>query len=337
MHNRYGSTREDSLNTKQSASSPGPVSDVSIPRKAPAIKNEADFDDDDELNTDSNFIDLCDSTDGVEEVGANDSVEKSRGWYQDRKAIVSEHSSSENASCRGGSEGDEEEAKDSATPMWACAKCYYDMNTNRFRCGKCRSWKDGRMPTKKNTKVQVTQGGKKLSIPAHYKSSTSKSELKPLYQVGEEVYAFYPETEDWYPGIVLAYRNVTEYGDYGPDREYKVRFEDGDISDYLEQSEVRSREDYMLFSLDKEWIGVEHHKDPKSNDSWAREVGWYEVSIGELVCVSLYKHNVRLFLAILVLHRWTNTRVLQAVRCIGGIRYPCGPDQRKKWPKDQIK
>lgn len=118
------------------------------------------------------------------------------------------------------------------------------------------------------------------------------SNLKPLFAVGDEVFAaWWDDPNDdskrqgkasWYPGKVKSYK-TTGIGRYGPNRLYHVRYEDGDELDKLEDCWVFPKKDYQLtIKFEKMgWkpIGVKKKFDRQSNDAWAKKVGWYEVTV----------------------------------------------------------
>ncbi|KAL7535409.1 hypothetical protein ACHAXR_006474 [Thalassiosira sp. AJA248-18] len=115
--------------------------------------------------------------------------------------------------------------------------------------------------------------------------------LKPLFEVGDEVYAAWwdPETgvnrqgnATWYPGRITSYNEIG-HGQYGPTRLYHVKYNDGDELDNLQDFWVFPKKDYestrRLEEMGWEAIGVSQRIDDKSNDRWAKDVGWYEVNI----------------------------------------------------------
>jgi hypothetical protein len=59
---------------------------------------------------------------------------------------------------------------------------------------------------------------------------------------------------------------------------YDVLFDDETISCNIEDCYVYLKEDFK--KLDYEWKGVVNQLDNESKDRWAKEVGWFTVSIG---------------------------------------------------------
>jgi hypothetical protein len=146
--------------------------------------------------------------------------------------------------------------------------------------------------------LKSSKAAKKL--PPHL-SSTPKKDLKPLFEINDRVFA--PWWEDvrrksqpsWYAGVITNYLTIG-HSPYGPVRQYDVLFDDdGEELADIEDSFVFSREDYLLSTSDKEWIGVKNVLDDQSGDSWAEVVGWYEATIGEsflLPSLSLFRLEI---------------------------------------------
>ena len=185
------------------------------------------------------------------------------------------------------SELDEEstsEEEGDSTP-WSCVKCSHINTKSLSKCSRCMGWKDGKRPTK-STNEYVKTFTKSSADSAKLPPILSKKEYKPLFEVNDPVYAPWFSSgqsraeQTWYPGVIKGYTTVKN-GAYGPTRHYDVRFDDGDELDDIEDYCIFSREDYLL-SAKKEWIGVENKTDNRSSDQWAKLVGWYEVTIGEL-------------------------------------------------------
>ena len=142
-------------------------------------------------------------------------------------------------------------------------------------------------PTPKQRQPEVSV--KKEKSPSGASSNTKivtpspvkkKSQLKPRFDVGDEVYAeFLPNS--WYPGKVKSYKEVESDSKYGPIRFYDIIFDDGDEKAKVEDYKVMAKRDYELTSRRKhnEYMGVKICTDGKSIDRWARDVGWYEVNI----------------------------------------------------------
>ena len=140
-------------------------------------------------------------------------------------------------------------------------------------------------PTSKQTEVSVvkkekspgaTSNNTKLVTPSPVKK---KSQLKPRFNVGDEVYAEYSHNS-WYPGKVKFYKEVDSDSKYGPIRLYDIIFDDGDERKKLRDYGVMAKRDYELTSRVKKYVGIKICTDKKSIDKWARDVGWYEVNLG---------------------------------------------------------
>mmetsp|Transcript_27682 Transcript_27682/g.59121 ORF Transcript_27682/g.59121 Transcript_27682/m.59121 type:complete len:772 (-) Transcript_27682:404-2719(-) len=117
--------------------------------------------------------------------------------------------------------------------------------------------------------------------------------LKPQFDVGEEVYAaWWPDmaqdTASWFSGHVKSYHEVkraktNEDDDYGPTRLYQIKYDDdGTELDGIPEQFVFPKNDYLLSTScpsNKKWKGVKNALDESSNDPWARLVGWYTVAM----------------------------------------------------------
>ena len=121
--------------------------------------------------------------------------------------------------------------------------------------------------------------------------------LKPVFQVGDEVYAAWwdpgldaknGKNASWFPGKIKSrkigrHRAGKPPSRYGPTRLYRIRYDDGDEMDDLEDYWVCSKRDYELSRKceDMGWkpIGVAERFDEGSDDEWARMVGWYVVNV----------------------------------------------------------
>ena len=68
-------------------------------------------------------------------------------------------------------------------------------------------------------------------------------------------------------------------------RLYSVDFDDGDALDDVGDEYVHPKQDYLIsFARGRRedtWLGVHNVTDEKSEDNWAKYVGWYNVVIGE--------------------------------------------------------
>ncbi|KAL3793356.1 hypothetical protein ACHAW5_006340 [Stephanodiscus triporus] len=118
--------------------------------------------------------------------------------------------------------------------------------------------------------------------------------LKPLFQVGDEVYAAWWDPKlnvkdgmnaSWFPGKVKSHQFRRRVGPsrYGPTRLYHIQYDDGDEQDDLEDYWVCSKRGYELSRKfdDMGWkpIGVTERFDNESNDEWARVVEWYAMNV----------------------------------------------------------
>mmetsp|Transcript_13109 Transcript_13109/g.28475 ORF Transcript_13109/g.28475 Transcript_13109/m.28475 type:complete len:836 (-) Transcript_13109:2875-5382(-) len=113
--------------------------------------------------------------------------------------------------------------------------------------------------------------------------------LKPLLEVGDEVYSAWWSDEErsgdevWYPGVIESYEEVENDGLYGPTRMYNVKFDgEGYETDGVEDRFVCPKADYLLSMRnggEGEWIGVRNVVDEDSTDPWAYTVGWYIATI----------------------------------------------------------
>jgi hypothetical protein len=227
--------------------------------------------------SDLNPIDLCNSSDDEENV-LLDLCNSS----DDEENIVEEQSRypglPENNECKKDAEAHPSKKRspegEVSTEQWCCIRCNHF--NKKSRCGNCWAWKDGKRP-------------KKLSNSYKPKTSSNKKELKPLFARGDEVFArcndCSDDESDWFPGIIDDFITVKESGEYGPTRQYRVRFDEYDeVSGYLDEHIVWSKTDYLLFTASnrpKKWIGVKSVVDKNSSDLWAKYVGWYQASIGK--------------------------------------------------------
>ena len=128
-----------------------------------------------------------------------------------------------------------------------------------------------------------------VPVPA----ALSKTELKPILQVGDEVYsAWWPTPEkrknntdvSWYEGRIKSVRRKVIHNsgnEYGATYLYDIYYDDGDELDGVEDAFVFAKYDYLLEekNQNKKWLGVKNVMDPKSKDMWAELVGWHEATI----------------------------------------------------------
>eukprot|EP00956_Cyclotella_meneghiniana_P022663 scaffold43116_cov41-Cyclotella_meneghiniana.AAC.4 len=91
----------------------------------------------------------------------------------------------------------------------------------------------------------------------------------------------------WFSAVITGYQTLKSTGKYGLIRFYNVCYDDDNTETLgIIDACIFSEEDYLLSMSgqktsenDREWIGVKNIVDKKSNDTWAKNVGWYEVSI----------------------------------------------------------
>jgi hypothetical protein len=127
---------------------------------------------------------------------------------------------------------------------------------------------------------------KPLVLPAYCDTELGFCEatLKPLFEVNDRVFASYePGVESsWYPGLVTRYKQVG-HNEYGPVRQYSIKFADGDTNDAVPQEYVFSEVDYLVKDLfiQKSHLGVKNRQGKNTEDKWASIVGWYEIVIGK--------------------------------------------------------
>jgi hypothetical protein len=197
-----------------------------------------------------------------------------RGW-RDGKIVPSPNKT---LALPKGVEGDDD------VKEWTCIKCSQPNTKSKSKCFNCGGWKDG----KRRVKIDYSPSKSEANKQPLQNAALLKKELKPQFEVGDQVYAPWfsqrKSEQAWYPAVITN-KTVNKYGEYGEIRSYDVRFdEDGsylcDVEDYC----VFFREDYLLHAEDNgrtEWIGVKNVLDKSSRDKWAKQVGWYEATIGE--------------------------------------------------------
>ena len=112
---------------------------------------------------------------------------------------------------------------------------------------------------------------------------------KPSFEVGEEVYAAWIDEESsdipWYRGKVDGIIEMPSSG-YGKRHKYEILFEDNTSDEVMDQY-ICSYEDHILLdevkflkNTPQVWLVT----DGKSQDPWAKQMGWYQMSIdGKLV------------------------------------------------------
>ena len=150
-------------------------------------------------------------------------------------------------------------------------------------------------------------------------AASTVQDLKPLFEVNDKVFA--PWWRDakrklepmWFSAVITGYQTLKSTGKYGLIRFYNVCYDDDNTETLgIIDACIFSEEDYLLSMSgqktsdnDPEWIGVKNIVDKKSNDTWAKNVGWYEVSIGELQIIRcVFIHILFMYSAKVVSSRW---------------------------------
>eukprot|EP00804_Cyclotella_cryptica_P008764 CCRYP_015623-RC/>CCRYP_015623-RC protein AED:0.07 eAED:0.07 QI:213/0.8/0.66/1/0.8/0.66/6/1170/706 len=105
---------------------------------------------------------------------------------------------------------------------------------------------------------------------------------KPVLEIGSEVCAGWltkskNKKPKFYDGVVKSFKMVDKDFGYGPVVLYDVLFDDDTISYGIESVFVYLKEDFRR--LDKNWKGVTNVYDKGSKDRWAKEVGWFKISV----------------------------------------------------------
>lgn len=181
---------------------------------------------------------------------------------------------------------------------WECHLCTTMNPSNKRRCSSCRGWKGGKREffrrRKKSNNDKCNGGSPTKTRPrkcdANFVSKTiprsDKWGLKPLFGIGDEVYAAWRSAHDaepaWYPGKIIGYESIGQ-NEYGPVRLYSIKYEDGDELNEVDDYWVFPKDDYLMQERYEttgwEPIGIKKKFDRESGDKWARFVGWYEVMI----------------------------------------------------------
>jgi hypothetical protein len=106
---------------------------------------------------------------------------------------------------------------------------------------------------------------------------------KPIIKKGERVYACWKGRNrlgrGWFPGRVWDVKEITP-GEYGPERKYDVLYDDGDTESNMDEIWVMKKDEYELGVMkpEEQWIGVTNVTFPKSNDQYAKLIGWYKLT-----------------------------------------------------------
>ena len=71
---------------------------------------------------------------------------------------------------------------------------------------------------------------------------------------------------------------------YGPIRKYDIVFDDGDVEPSVGEVWVSKKSEYEVSVAKPEdtWIGVTNVRFEYSNDDYARLIGWYKTTVGDV-------------------------------------------------------
>ena len=71
---------------------------------------------------------------------------------------------------------------------------------------------------------------------------------------------------------------------YGPIRKYDIVFDDGDMEPDVDEIWVSKKSEYEVSIAKPEdtWIGVTNVRFEYSNDDYARLIGWYKTTVGDV-------------------------------------------------------
>ncbi|KAL7517486.1 hypothetical protein ACHAWX_002404 [Stephanocyclus meneghinianus] len=105
---------------------------------------------------------------------------------------------------------------------------------------------------------------------------------KSVFEIGSEVCAGWltkrkNKHPKFYGGVIKSFKIVDKDFGYGPVILYDVLFDDNTVSCGIDSVFVYLKEDF--FRLDKKWKGVTNVYDKGSKDRWAKEVGWFKISV----------------------------------------------------------
>jgi len=135
-----------------------------------------------------------------------------------------------------------------------------------------------------------------IPVPA----ALSKTELKPVLKVGDEVYsAWWPNPEkrktntdsSWYEGRIKSVRRKVAHNsgnEYGATYLYDIDFDDGDELDGVEDAFVFPKVDYLLEEKNKKWLGVKNVMDPKSKICGLNWLGGMRLRLMGMFILFLY-------------------------------------------------
>jgi len=126
------------------------------------------------------------------------------------------------------------------------------------------------------------------------KSSSDESTtqyIKPTIKKGEKIYAVWSgpdgKGEVWYPGRTWDSKEEPSREGYGPIRKYDIVFDDGDMEPDVDEIWVSKKSEYEVSIAKPEdtWIGVTNVRFEYSNDDYARLIGWYKTTVGDVTRV----------------------------------------------------
>jgi len=124
------------------------------------------------------------------------------------------------------------------------------------------------------------------------KSSSEESTtqyIKPTIKKGEKIYAVWSgpdgKGEVWYPGRTWDSSEEPRSDEgCGPIRKYDIVFDDGDMEPDVDEIWVSKKAEYEVSIAKPEdtWIGVTNVRFEYSNDDYARLIGWYKTTVGDV-------------------------------------------------------
>ena len=138
---------------------------------------------------------------------------------------------------------------------------------------------------KNNLDYESEEEGDEKKQSSPNPSVPANKRIKPNIKKGEKVYALWlggRGDKNWYPGRIWDIKVLPGKTIYGPVKTYDIVYDDGDTETNLDEIFVMKKEEYEIFMLKKEkdWIGVTNFTDTKSQDAYARIIGWYDTWFG---------------------------------------------------------
>lgn len=112
--------------------------------------------------------------------------------------------------------------------------------------------------------------------------------IKPIIKKGEKIYAVWSGPDGkgqvWYPGRTWDSNEKPSSEEYGPIRKYDIVFDDGDMEPDVDEIWVSKKSEYEVSIAKPEdtWIGVTNVRFEYSNDDYARLIGWYKTTVGDV-------------------------------------------------------